>query len=170
MCSFSSGCDGYIGHASILLNLELNEIAKRLKMRKNKWKLIKKKINNLLIEWATNFDILGFTVNWNTHKQKNSKKLSHTLCVINRLKLHFDLFSHEIDIWFVDHLQFEITNWGLEWKRISKLKQRALWIMTNSGYDANTEPLFKKLRLLEVKDIFDDICFVQKQVIIPVNN
>ena len=37
-------------------------------------------------------------------------------------------------------------------------KKRALRIMTNSGYNAHTEPLFKQLYLLKVKDIFDVQC------------
>ena len=36
--------------------------------------------------------------------------------------------------------------------------QRALRIMTNSRYNAHTEPLFKQLYLLKVKDIFDVQC------------
>ena len=34
----------------------------------------------------------------------------------------------------------------------------AWWRMTNSKYNAHTEPLFKELHLLKVKDIFDVQC------------
>ena len=51
-----------------------------------------------------------------------------------------------------------ITNWGFEWDRISKLQKRALRIMKNSRYNAHTEPLFKQLHLLKVKDIFEIQC------------
>ena len=50
------------------------------------------------------------------------------------------------------------NNWGFEWDRISKLQKRALRIMTNSKYNAHTEPLFKQLRLLKVNYIFDVQC------------
>ena len=59
------------------------------------------------------------------------------------------------DSLILSHLQIGITNWGFEWDRISKLQKRALRIMTNSQYVAHTEPLFKQLHLLKVKDIFD---------------
>ena len=48
--------------------------------------------------------------------------------------------------------------YSFEWDRISKLQKRALRIMTNSRYNAHTEPLFKQLHLLKVKDIFDVQC------------
>ena len=60
----------------------------------------------------------------------------------------------------LSHLQFGfgITNWGFQWDRISKLRKRALRIMTNSRYNEHTEPLFKQLHLLKVKDIFEIQC------------
>ena len=42
--------------------------------------------------------------------------------------------------------------------RIFKLQKRALRIITNSKYNAHTEPLFKNLNLLKIKDIFDIEC------------
>ena len=47
---------------------------------------------------------------------------------------------------------------GAEWNRIFKLHRRSLRIMTNSKYDAHTEPLFKELDMLKVKNIFDVQC------------
>ena len=55
----------------------------------------------------------------------------------------------------LSHLQFAITSWGFEWERLSKLLKRAVRIMTNSKYNAHTDPLFKSLKLLNIKDIFD---------------
>ena len=56
------------------------------------------------------------------------------------------------------YLLWRMTNWVFEWDRISKLQKRALRIMTNSKYNAHTDPLFKQLHLLKVKDIFDVQC------------
>ena len=58
----------------------------------------------------------------------------------------------------LSHLQFAITSWGFEWERLSKLQKRAIRIMTNSKYNAHTDPLFKSLKLLKIKDIFDVQC------------
>ena len=44
--------------------------------------------------------------------------------------------------------------WGTKSGRIEKLQKRALRIICNSKYNAHTEPLFKKLNLLKLSDIF----------------
>ena len=83
-----------------------------------------------------------------------------TLGVMNRLKRYLPLSAMKLlyDSLILLHLQFGITNWGFEWDRISKLHKRSLRIMTNSRYNAHTEPLFKQLHLLKVKDIFEIQC------------
>ena len=91
---------------------------------------------------------------------------------MNRLKWYLPISAMELmyDSLILTHLQCGITNWGFERDRISKLQKRALRIMTNSRYNAHTEPLFKQLHLLKVKDIFDVQCmkfrykFVNKKI------
>ena len=58
----------------------------------------------------------------------------------------------------LSHLQFGITCWGFECNRLFKLQKRALRIMTNSKYNAHTEPIFKDLKLLKLDGIFDIQC------------
>ena len=58
----------------------------------------------------------------------------------------------------LSHLWFVITSWGFEWERLSKLQKRAIRIMTNSKYNAHTDALFKSLKSLKIKDIFDVQC------------
>ena len=121
-------------------------------------------INNTLIEQVTEFNFIGLTVNaflnCNSHTHKIANKISRTLGVMNRLKRYLPISAMKLmyDSLILSHLQFGITNWGFEWDRISKLQKRALRIMTNSRYNAHTEPLFKQLHLLKVKDIFDVQC------------
>ena len=111
-------------------------------------------------------------MNWNSHVQKIANKISRTLGVMNRLKRYLPISAMRLmyDSLILSHLQFGITNWSFEWDRISKLQKRALRIMTNSRYNAHTEPLLKQLHLLNVKDIFDVQCmkfwykFVNKKV------
>ena len=121
-------------------------------------------INNTLIERVTEFNFLGLTMNeymnWNSHVQKIANTISRTLGVMNRLKryLHISAMKFTYDSLILSHLQFGILNWGFEWDRISKSQKRTLRITTNSRYNAHTEPLFKQLHLLRVKDIFDIQC------------
>ena len=58
------------------------------------------------------------------------------------------------DSLILSHLQFAMTCWGFECNRLSKLQKRALRIMTNSKYNAHTEPLFKHFKLLKLDGIF----------------
>ena len=72
--------------------------------------------------------------------------------------LLMECFSIWYGFFILSHLQFGITCWGFEWKIIFKLPKRTLRIMTNSKYNAHTEPLFKELEMLKVSDIFDVQC------------
>ena len=58
----------------------------------------------------------------------------------------------------LSYLQFGIICWGFEWNRIFKLQKHSLRIMTNSKYNAHTEPLLKELKMLKVSDIVDALC------------
>ena len=80
---------------------------------------------------------------------------------MNRQKRYLRISAMKLmhDSLILSHLQFGITNCGfVEWDRISKLQKQAFRVMTNSRYNAHTEPLFKQLHLLKVKDIFDVQC------------
>ena len=48
--------------------------------------------------------------------------------------------------------------WGFKCERIIKLQKKAIRAITNSKYNAHTEPLLKELKLLSVPDIFKKQC------------
>ena len=175
MCSFTSQCNSNIDLVGVLIDSELNnyKIADWLAVNKLSLNVQKTKftifhshqriitendiphliINNTRIEQVTEFNFLGLTVNefmdWDSHTQKIANKISRTSGVMNRLKRYLPISAMKLmyDSLILSHLQFGITNWGFEWDRISKLQKRALWIMTNSRYNAHTEPLLKQLHL-----------------------
>ena len=53
------------------------------------------------------------------------------------------------------HLQYSILAWGFKMGRLEKLQKRAVRITSLSKYDSHTNPLFKKLNLLKLKDLFE---------------
>ena len=58
---------------------------------------------------------------------------------------------------FSSHMIFGCQTWGLNsstshFKKIITLQKRAMRIMTFSQFNAHTEPLFKKLGILKMKD------------------
>ena len=79
---------------------------------------------------------------------------------MNKLKRYLPIPVMKLmyDSLILSHLQFGITCWGYECNRLFKLQKRALRIMTNSKYNAHTEPLFKDLKLLKLDGIFDIQC------------
>ena len=184
LCSFSHCSHNDMNYVSTMINLELTKISDRLAVNKlslnaaktkfmlfhNYQKLINEDdiphltINDTVIERVTEFNFLGLTINefmnWNSHSSKISNKISRTLGVMNRLKryLPFSALKLMYSSLILSHLQFAITSWGFEWERLSKLQKRAIRIMTNSKYNAHTDPLFKSLKLLKIKDIFDVQC------------
>ena len=118
-------------------------------------------INDSIIQRVKTFSFLGLTINefmnWSSHSSKIANKISRTLGVMNRLKrfLPFSAMKLMYSSLILSHLQFAITCWGFEWERLAKLQKRAIRIMTNSKYNAHTDPLLKESKLFKIKDIFD---------------
>ena len=184
LCSFTHHSNDDIGSVSNMINLELAKISDWLVVNKlslnvaktkfmifhNYQKIIKERdipsliINGTNIEKVNEFNFLGLTINefmnWNSHCSKISNKISRTLGVMNRLKRYLPISAMKLmySSLILSHLQFAVTCWGFKWDRLFKLQKRAIRIMTNSKYNAHTDPLFKDLGLLKIQDIFDAQC------------
>jgi hypothetical protein len=52
------------------------------------------------------------------------------------------------------HLTYGLLTWGHQSNQIFKLQKKAVRILTLSRYNAHSEPLFKKLGLLKIHDIY----------------
>jgi hypothetical protein len=121
-------------------------------------------INNEIVERVANFNFLGLTINehlnWAPHISKISCKISRTLGIMKRLKNYLPLSILKLmyDSLILSHLQFNITAWGFESKRIFKLQKRAIRTICNTRYNAHTGPLFKQLNILKITDIFNIQC------------
>ena len=51
------------------------------------------------------------------------------------------------------HINYCLVTWGYQCKRINILQKRAIRLITLSRYNSHTAPLFKKLKLLTIKDM-----------------
>lgn len=128
---------------------------------RKKVKLPKLKLNEEEITAVENFNFLGLSINetmtWNHHINRLSSKLNRTIGILNRLK-HFLPIKVKLSIYnslILSQLHFGILCWGYDLDRIVKLQKRALRAISNSKYNAHTEPLFKNLKLLKLADIFN---------------
>lgn len=159
-----------------ILNDELNKVSIWLKSNKlslnidkTKYMLFHKpgkkivppklKLDNTEIERVTNFNFLGININenlnWNTHTTKIGNKVSRTIGVLNRLKhflpMHIKILLYNTLI--MSHLQYGILVWGYQPGRIIKIQKRAIRTLQHSAYNAHTEPIFKKLKILNFTDL-----------------
>ena len=118
------------------------------------------KINDIALERVQDFCFLGLTINenlkWKTHIDKVSNKVSKITGILNKLK-HFlpqqvlrSLYCSLIQ----SQLNYCILAWGFDLSKLEKSQKKSIRTITCSRYNAHTEPLFKALNLLKIKDIF----------------
>ena len=117
-------------------------------------------IENTVISNTKVVDFLGFrldeNLNWNDHIEKLSCELSRTLGIINRMKyvLPINALLQLYSSLFLPHVHYGILIWGHNNERIEKLQKRAVRFRPQSIYLAHTYPIFIKLNLLKIQDIF----------------
>ena len=155
---------------NILEWLNTNKLS--LNVKKTKFMIFhyrQRKIDNLIpnlkiysepIERVTEFNFRGLTIDehldWSPHIQKVSNKISRTLGIMNRRKrfLPTNILRRFYNSLILPYFQYSILTWGFKVCRLEKLKKTAVCIITNSSYNAHTDPPFKKVNLLKVRDIF----------------
>ena len=112
------------------------------------------------IERVSEFNFLGTMfdkcLTWKSHTQKVASRIAMVTGTINRLKrfLPIDILKTIYNALIQPHLNFSILLWGKNTKRILKLQKWAVRAITCSKYNAHTDPLFKKLNLLKITDIY----------------
>ena len=118
------------------------------------------KINDQRIDRVHEFNFLGTiiheTLEWTRHIDKVANKISRTLGILNKLKHVLPVYTLKTmyDALIVPHLNYSILLWGFNSNRMSKLQKKAIRIITCGKYNSHTEPMFKRLNLLKVDDIF----------------
>ena len=106
------------------------------------------------------FNFLGLTidehVSWNKHIQKTANKISRSIGIIKRLKRTLPLYvlCTLYNSLIFPYLNYGILNWGFVCNRLYKLQKKAIRVVSNSQYNAHTEPLFKILNMMKLEDIF----------------
>ena len=119
-------------------------------------------IDGKVIENVSSFNFLGITLDegltWKNHIDLIKNKISKTIGVFYRLA---KIFPEEILVTLYNsliasHLNYGILAWGIAATRLEKLQKKArpIRLITNSKYIAHTNPLFTRLQLLKIVDIF----------------
>ena len=119
------------------------------------------KINDTIVERVHDFCFLGLTLNenlnWKTHVNNISNKVSKYTGILNSLKRILPSYILRTLYCSLIQSQFNycILAWGFNCNRIEKTQKKAIRIITCSRYNEHTEPLFKALNLLKIKDLFE---------------
>ena len=107
------------------------------------------------------FNFLGLTLdeclNWKPHVQKISNKISRIIGALCRLKNYLPkhILRTIYNSLILSHLQYAVLTWGFKMGRIELLQKRTVRVISSSKYNAHTEPLFKQLNFIKIKNIFE---------------
>ena len=118
-------------------------------------------INGIIIERVQNFSFLGLLFNehmfWKPHIDIIANKLMKFSGILNKLKkLLPSYILHTLYFSMVQsRLTYGILARGFEYQCFVKLQKWFIRIISLSTYNAHTEPLFKNLEILTIKNIFD---------------
>ena len=160
-----------------LINDELDKVALWLKANKlslniNKTKMMvfhqpqKKlilpeiKLDNEIINCVDNFSLLGITINkhinWKPHISNISIKISRSIGILNKLKNFLPTMAKKMiyNSLISSYLNYGNLIWGHKCDRIIKLQKKAVRITVASKYNAHTDNIFMKLKILKFQDAF----------------
>ncbi|MEE8341005.1 MAG: reverse transcriptase family protein, partial [Candidatus Neomarinimicrobiota bacterium] len=118
------------------------------------------------LERVSTFVFLGLTIDegmtWTPHLDKISSKISKTIGILCRLKnfIPENILKTIYNALIVPYLNYSILCWGfINTSRIFKLQKKAVRIITGSKIKAHADPIFYKLKLLKIDDIFLQLIF-----------
>ena len=120
---------------------------------------IKPQINGSEIERVTKFNFLGLVidenVSWHAHTNLIWGKISRVSGILNRLKHHLptNILRMLYNSLVLPHLNYSILVWGHNHTKVQKLQKKIIRIISNSKYNAHTDPIFKSMNLLKITDI-----------------
>ena len=115
------------------------------------------------VEVVDNFNFLGIVIdkhlNFKSHVDKIAIKISRAIGIINKLK-HFlpeNILLSLYNSLILPHINYGILIWGTNLKRVKILQKRAVKVIVKK-YHSHSSPLLKKLKLLNVEDIYKLHC------------
>ena len=122
------------------------------------------KINDVIIERVDQFKFLGIiiheTLSWKFHTDMIRMKISKVVGVMRRLRNYIStqVLLKIYNALILSHLHYGILCWGFTGPRLFKVQKKAIRVICKRKYNSHTDPLFKKLKLTKINDIFKTKC------------
>ena len=175
--SLNSATNHNFNPSEEIINSELNNVCKWLNLNrlslnisKTKCMIFSKsnrpfykpnlKIYDTPIEYVNSFSFLGIILdnklNWKNHINNVAKKITKAICILTKLKHYLPrrCLKTIYDSLICSHLNYGLLCWGLEPKQLIKLQKRAVRNITLSKYNSHSKPIFKKLYVLNIEDMY----------------
>ena len=173
-CNFDTTCN------SEKINYELEKIyqwlcSNKVSLNVGKTKLItyvfahkivaypELKINNIIIDRVTEFNFLGLIIysnmKWKKHIDHIVLKVSKIIGIMYRLKfmLPADLLLMICNSLILPHFNYCHLAWGSNitaGHKLHLLQKKAVRIVDHRHFLAHTEPIYKRLRIIKIVDMF----------------
>ena len=118
-------------------------------------------VNGQPIEKVSSFNFLGLLVDdnlsWNSHINSLKTKLSSAIGMMHRLKHEFPSSTLQLiyQSLVVSRMTYMNFLWGSASSKLLPLQKRAVRIINGSPYLAHCDPLFKKLNILKIDDLYN---------------
>ena len=118
-------------------------------------------MKNEILSRVNNFNFLGLIIdnqlNWKQHVQHVANKISRTAGILSKLKytLPSNILLMIYNSLICSHLNYCLLIWGTNTNRLFKVQKKAIRAVTHSKYVAHTDPLFKKLNLLKLPNMYE---------------
>lgn len=116
-------------------------------------------INGIEIAQVTSFKFLGVTldshISWKPHINNIKCKISKTCGVLNKLKntLPQYILKQIYQSSIAPHLNYGLLAWGKNPGTLVQLQKKAIRIIAKTKYNAHTDPLFKRFKILKLEDL-----------------
>ena len=117
------------------------------------------KLNGKQIETVSSFNYLGILLDtaltFKNHISRLTATLSKTIGSLNLIKksVSENILLQIYNSLIHSKLCYGILVWGHKSYKLNKIQKRAIRVITNSRFNAHTEPLFKRLNILRSEDI-----------------
>ena len=115
-------------------------------------------LNQEKIEIVDTFNYLGIVfdrhLTWLGHVDSVASKISKTVGILKQLR-HFlppNILKLIYDSLITCRVKYGLLVWGECSQRIYKLQKKAVRIISNSKFNAHTDPLFRNLNILKIND------------------